>query len=112
MLRNIVHHKEQEQSFCDTLELDTADGGPWRDEFIDWVSKSLGNSRQYLLSASFIDPALHLGHMGFVKKADDLRFHLARVKVLQLEGEGRIEPLCPIVRSAMRRVVENSLNPN
>ena len=109
MLRNIVHHNVQAQNFCDVHPLKATNGTPWREEVIDQISISLGNSRQHFLSATFIDPALRLGYMGFVKKADDLRFYLAPVKVLRLEARGRIAPLCPIVRSEIRHAIENNL---
>ena len=81
MLRNIVHHNVQAQNFCDVHPLKATNGTLWREEVIDQISISLGNSRQHFLSATFIDPALRLGYMGFIKKADDLRFYLAPVKV-------------------------------
>ncbi|MDZ4089374.1 MAG: rhamnan synthesis F family protein [Tabrizicola sp.] len=70
----------------------------WRETFLDWVERALSNSRSFLISATFIMPALVYGGMGFAKKARDLRFHLARKKLLDLEERGMISPIDSVVR--------------
>ena len=73
-------------------------GRPWRDVYLAWTDKSLRNSRSYLLSAAFVMPALVYGRMGFAKKAKDIRFHMAREELLDLEAMGMIPPLADEVR--------------
>lgn len=105
VLRDVVHHREDARLLCAELERRATAGGAWREAFRDWVDTSLLSSRQHLLSATFIAPAIRLGGLGFVKKATDPRFHFAREKVLQMEAEGRIPPLHSDVRSEMSDLV-------
>ncbi len=73
-------------------------GRPWRETYLFWTDKSLRNSRSYLLSAAFVMPALVYGRMGFAKKAYDIRFHMAREELLDLEAMGMIPPIADEVR--------------
>lgn len=77
----------------------------WRDEFLQWTARELSNSRQHLISATFIDPAMSLGGMGFLKKSNERRFQLARLAVLRGIEEGRIAPLDPVVDAEVRATV-------
>ena len=74
--------------------------------FQAWVHQALSNSSQYLLSAAFVNFAMRYGKLGFAKKADEIRFHLARQEVLRMEKAGLIPPLHPAVRSEMLAMVE------
>jgi hypothetical protein len=76
-----------------------ASGGLWREAYLDWTDKSLRNSMSFLLSSTFVMPALVYGRMGFAKKANDIRFHLAREELLDLEASGSIPPIDHVVRS-------------
>ena len=75
-------------------------------EFLEWVHHALSNSLENLLSAAFVNLAMRYGKMGFVKKANDIRFHRARRDVLQMEADGLIPPLHPAVRTEMLAMVE------
>lgn len=80
-------------------------GEPWRDAYLAWADKSLRNSMSFLLSAAFVMPALVYGRMGFAKKAADIRFHLAREELLDLEASGIIDPLDETVRAEIEKKV-------
>jgi hypothetical protein len=80
-------------------------GRPWRDAYLAWADKSLRNSRSYLLSAAFVMPALVYGKMGFSKKAHDIRFHMAREELLDLEAMGMIPPIADEVRAEIAEKV-------
>lgn len=82
-----------------------ANGELWRDDYLNWVDVSLRNSRVFLLSASFVMPALVYGGMGFAKKAQDIRFHHARQELLDLEADSLIPPLDDAVRSEISRSI-------
>ncbi len=107
----LVHHDAKAQAFCRAIANGGFAGASWRPEFIQWVSDVLSNSRQHLISATFISPAMRLGGMGFVKKAEDRRFHLARQKVLQMEKDGQIPPLDTRVRLEIEARVSNWVAP-
>lgn len=106
MLGDVVHHRIDAKARCDALAMQAARGEPWREEFIAWVDGALAASLHHLVSATFISPAMQLCGMGFAKKARERRFHLARIKVLELEAEGRIPPLHPDVRAEMAASLE------
>jgi hypothetical protein len=80
---------------------------PWREAYLDWTDKSLRNSMSFLLSAAFVMPALLYGRMGFAKKANDIRFHMAREELLDLEASGMIPPLADEVRFEVAEAVRN-----
>lgn len=84
-----------------------AAGEPWREAFLDWTDNALRNSRSHLLSAAFVMPALVYGRMGFAKKANDIRFHMAREELLDLEASGMIQPLADEVRFEVAETVRN-----
>jgi hypothetical protein len=76
-----------------------AQGLPWREQYLEWVDRALSNSRTFLLSSTFVMPALVYGKMSFAKKANDIRFHLARQELLRLEASGMIPPIDETIRS-------------
>jgi Rhamnan synthesis protein F len=80
-----------------------ASGAPWRDAYLDWTDTSLRNSLSFLLSAAFVMPALVYGRMGFAKKANDIRFHLAREELLDLEASGLIPRIDDVVRAEIKQ---------
>jgi Rhamnan synthesis protein F len=82
-----------------------ASGEPWRQGYLDWARDALSNTVSFVLSSAFIMPALVYGGMGFAKKANDIRFHLARRKVLELEAKGVIAPLDAVVRAEISAAV-------
>lgn len=86
-------------------------GEPWREAFLDWCDNSLRNSLSFLLSATFVMPALVYGHMGFAKKANDIRFHMARQKLLELEASGTILPIADEVRAEVTQMVQSWVPP-
>lgn len=107
----IVHHRADTRAYCAGLLARPADNSSWRDAFLGWVSDVLSNSRQHLLSATFIEPAMRLGGLGFVKKADDRRHQLGRTKVLEAVDAGRLAPLQDDVRREMRQMVDSWVAP-
>lgn len=86
-------------------------GYPWREDFIAWTDKALRNSLYFLLSATFVMPALVYGRMGFAKKSSDIRFHYARQKLLELEASGMIPPLNDVVRREISEAVRSFILP-
>ena len=100
-----VHHRDDARQLCAALLTDAALGLPWRDRYTDWVRTALSNSRQHLLSATFIDPAMVHGGLGFVKKASDHRHQLGRRAVLRAADEGRIPALDPMVRAEIEQAI-------
>lgn len=82
-------------------------GSPWREAYLDWTDKSLRNSMSFLLSAAFVMPALVYGRVGFAKKAKDIRFHMAREELLDLETAGMIPPLADEVRAEVSHMVRS-----
>lgn len=101
VMADVVHHRTDAQAHCAAM----ASSSAWRAEFLDWVANALANSRQHLVSATFVAPAMELCGMGFLKKTRDRRFHLARLKLLELESTGRIAPLHPVVRAEIEASV-------
>jgi hypothetical protein len=90
---------------ADDVRSAAARGQAWREDFLAWVDDALSNSRTFMISTTFIMPALVYGGMGFAKKANDIRFHLARQKVLELEAKGLIAPLDAVVRTEISAAV-------
>lgn len=101
VMEDVVHHRSDAQAHCAALSQNDA----WRAGFLEWVNGVLANSRQHLVSVTFVAPAMQLCGMGFVKKTRERRFHLARIKVLELEASGRIVPLHPAVRAEIAAAV-------
>lgn len=101
VMADVVHHRPDAQAHCATL----SQSDVWQAGFLEWVNGVLANSRQHLVSVTFIAPAMQLCCMGFVKKTRDRRFHLARIKVLELEAAGHIVPLHPAVRAEIAAAV-------
>lgn len=54
-----------------------------------------------------MEAAVRHGGMGFLKKCDDPRFHLARQALLNGIKAGRIKPLDPIVANEVRAAVSS-----
>lgn len=81
-------------------------GKPWRNEFLAWVMKELSNSRQHLLSVTFIDPAVSYGGMGFLKKSAERRFQLARMALMRGIEAGRIAPIDPVVAMEVQAAIQ------
>ena len=88
-----------------------ARGLPWRDDFLNWVDKALRSSRTFLISSTFVAPALIYGRMGFAKKANDIRFHMAREELLELEARGMIPPLADEVHAEVSQMVRTWVPP-
>lgn len=107
MLRNLALHNETGRHERDAWLSAAAQHRPWRSGFLDWASRELSNSRQHLLSATFIDPAIALGGMGFVKKSAERRFHLARLALMRSIATGRIAPLDPVVETEIQAAIRN-----
>lgn len=103
--RNIVHHRRDADEYCASILRSMDDDISWRRSLIDWISNVLSNSRQHLISTTFVAPAMRYGGMGFVKKAKDIRFHLARQKVLEMEKMSMIAPLNDVVRAEIEEAI-------
>lgn len=78
----------------------------WRKATLEWMIGLL-NSFQYLISATFVEPAVSLGGMGFAKKSNELRYHLARKQLLDADRDRRIPPLQADVRAEIEAAVAN-----
>ncbi|WP_322867193.1 rhamnan synthesis F family protein [Aquicoccus sp. G2-2] len=61
-----------------------------RADALAWIDHALSNARQYLISSTFIEPAMRLAALPFIKKTSDPRYQLARRHILAAEKEGRI----------------------
>lgn len=103
VMSDVLHHRADAQKQFEALSKNKT----WRADFLEWVREVLANSRQHLISTTFIAPAVELCSMCFVKKAQDQRFHLARQKILELQSDGRIAPLNPIVKIEIYKAVED-----
>jgi hypothetical protein len=86
-------------------------GQPWRDDYLTWADEELASSMYQLLSATFVYPAVRFGGMGFIKKSNEVRFQLARMRILQEIDEGRIPPFDPIVVEELREKVNGWKEP-
>ena len=106
---DIKHHRHPDLS---TVRRCLASGEPWREAFLAWTDHSLRNSLPILLSAAFVMPAHVYGRMGFAKKAKDMRFHMAREELLDLEASGMIPPLADEVRAEVSQMVRGWVPPN
>lgn len=110
-LRLVLHHAlddfSRRQPDASAIRRLERAGAPWRNDFLDWVDHALRNSRSFLLSSTFVMPALVYGGMGFIKKSADVRFHQARQKLLELEAAGRIPPLDDDVRTEIARSIRS-----
>ncbi|MCX8508565.1 MAG: hypothetical protein ORN49_06775 [Rhodobacteraceae bacterium] len=111
VMGQIVHHREDARAYCASLRQRAVASLPWRADFLSWTERELSNSLQHLLSVTFIEPAMRLGGMGFVKKANEKRHHLARVKVLESVDKGRLPPLQKDVETEMRNMVSHWVTP-
>lgn len=104
-LLETVHHRDDAAALCAKLFCAAQDGFSWRYEFIDWVNHELQNSRQHLLSVTYVAPAMRHASLSFVKKDKDRRHHLARIRVLELEAAGAIAPLHEDVRAEISSAI-------
>lgn len=107
VMANIVHHRSDAQALCEALSRNDM----WREDFLEWVAGALKNSRQHLISTTFIAAAMELCDMGFVKKTRDIRFHLARQKILYLETCSHITPLHPWVKAEIVKEMDKECTP-
>ena len=89
-----------------------ASGEPWRQGYLNWAHDALSNTISFVLSSAFIMPALVYGGMGFAKKANDIRFHLARQKLLELEAQGLIAPLDAPIRAEIVTAIATWIPPH
>lgn len=111
-LRNLSMHNDTGDRQLAAWLAAAADGKPWREIFFAWVEHELLNSRQHLLSATFIDPAVSLGGMGFLKKSGDKRFHLARLTLMNSISARRIAPLDQSMTSEIEACIRSWLPPH
>lgn len=98
VLKHTIDSFSRRETDLSSIRRGYARGEPWRDAFLAWTDRSLRNSTSFLLSAAFVMPALIYGRMGFAKKANDIRFHLAREELLDLDASGMIPPIDEAVR--------------
>jgi hypothetical protein len=111
-LKNLALHKDATKLRRAEWQAAAAAGQPWRKSFLAWTSNELSNSLQHLLSATFVDPAVRLGGMGFLKKSNDLRFQLARMVIVREIDAGRILPLDPVVTMEILASIRNWKEPS
>lgn len=114
-LRRVLDHTidsfKGRQSNASYIRWLAASGEEWRGDYLAWANDALSNSRTFMISATFIMPALVYGKMGFAKKAHDIRFHMARQELLDLEASGMIPPLEEVVRSEISESVRTWVPP-
>ncbi|MGL4239129.1 rhamnan synthesis F family protein [Tabrizicola sp.] len=114
-LREVLNHTIDgfpgRQKDASAIRSSARKNAPWRDDYLAWIDGALSNSRTFMISATFVMPALVYGGMGFAKKATDIRFHLARMKLLELEASGKIPPIDHVVRAEIARSVERWVPP-
>jgi Rhamnan synthesis protein F len=82
------------------------DSFEWRRQVLDHMNDHL-HLFAPMLSTTLIYGAMKEMDLGFVKKSQEERFHLARIQVLELEAAGEIEALDPDVRAEMSASVAN-----
>ena len=112
IVRQMVHHSSDAKAYCDKLLAKFEAKQPWREDYLTWVYDALSNSLQHRLSVTFVEPAVHLSGMGFLKKARDTRSQLARFAVLKAEDEKRIEALNDVVRQEIEASVKSQTQPS
>ena len=105
VLQNLVFHNASGRRLQTDLLAAAQAGKPWRDQLLDWTFKELSGSPQHLLSVTFLDPAMSLGGMGFLKKSNEQRFQLARLAAIRGIEAGRIAPMDPVVEAEVRAAV-------
>lgn len=101
-LRNLVFHDAFGRDLQADLLIASEAGGPWRERLLNWTYKELSGSPKLLVSVTFIDPAMSLGGMGFLKKSNERRFQLARLAAIRGIEAGRIAPMDPVVEAEVR----------
>lgn len=111
VLRHTIDSFSRRQRDLSGVRRLLASGEPWREAFLAWTDHSLRNSYSFLLSAAFVMPALVYGRMGFAKKANDIRFHMAREELLDLEASGMIPPIADEVRAEVSQMVRSWVPP-
>ena len=95
--------REQDAS---AIRRSAGQGERWRDAYFTWIDQSLSNSGTFMISATFVMPALLYLGMGFAKKAKDIRFHQAREELLDLEASGMLPPIDDLVRAEISASVQ------
>lgn len=111
VLRHTIDSYSRRQTDLSAVRRLLESGEPWREAFLAWTDHSLRNSMSFLLSAAFVMPALVYGRMGFAKKAKDIRFHMAREELLDLEASGMIPPIAEEVRAEITQMVKSWVPP-
>jgi hypothetical protein len=105
VLRNLVFHSAAGRQMQADLLAAAQAGRPWRDQLLGWTHTELSGSPQHLVSVTFLDPAMSLGGMGFLKKSSERRFQLARLAALRGIEAGRIAPMDPVVEAEVRSAI-------
>ena len=110
IVRQMVHNRNDAKAYCDQLLAKSEAGQPWREDYLTWVYNALSNAQQYL-SFTFVEPAVRLSGMGFIKKGNANLHQLARIAVLHAVDEKRIEALDDVVRQEIQAAVKNWVQP-
>lgn len=98
VVADLALHSDEGRAHRAAWQAAAAEGRPWRADFMAWTAHELSNSRQHFVSAAYICPAVGLGGMGFVKKANEVRFQLARLALMRKIDARRIPSIDPVVR--------------
>jgi Rhamnan synthesis protein F len=106
-LRSLALHSDESRSKRDAWLAAAAAGRPWRKDFLAWTHRELSSTRQHLVGATFIDPAMNLGGLGYLKKQTEVRFQLARMAVVRGIGAGRIAPMEPLVAEEVATAIRS-----
>ncbi len=110
-LRGLALHNDAGRQQREAWLAAATDNRPWRDAFLAWTFRELSNSRQHLIGATFVDPAMSFGGMGYLKKHAEPRFQLARMAVMRGLAEQRIAPLEPVVLEEVEAAICNWKRP-
>lgn len=111
-LNNLALHNDAGKDMRSTSQSAAVSGANWREGFLDWARHELSNSRQHLVSTTFIDPACRYAGMGFLKKSNDRRFQLARLALLRGISRGTIKEMDPVVTEEVRAMVSTWSQPD
>ena len=111
VFQRVVLHRDKEREMRRVWLAEAAQGVSLRDRFLAWSRIELSSSVQHLISVTFVELALVRGGMGFVKKAKDMRHHMARMAVLRGLDDGHIPPLHPAVQEEIETAVRTWVRP-
>ncbi len=106
----LSHYRPEQRAISDALLARQPHDEAWRQAVLK-MCHDLLTGRHHFVSTTFIESAMRLGGLGFVKKDKDLRHNLARIRVLEAVDAGRLAPLQDDVRREMCQMVDRWVEP-